>query len=91
MEAAEDREVLALARASGRTLVSADTDFGTLLAHTHATSPSFVLVRRVAGRRVPDLATLLIENLSTVAEDLDTGAVVVLGDSTIRIRRLPIQ
>lgn len=91
LEAAADPEILALAAAAGSVLISADTDFGTLLASTRATTPSFVLVRRVVGRRVPELASLLIENLPAVEEDLESGAVVVFGDSTIRIRRLPIQ
>ncbi|GAB7005480.1 hypothetical protein JCM18899A_29530 [Nocardioides sp. AN3] len=90
MAAAADPDVLALAVETERILVSADTDFGMLLARTHASAPSFVLVRRVIGRRVPDLAALLIENLPTVAEDLTAGAIVVLGESTIRIKQLPI-
>ena len=73
-----------------RVLVSADSDFGTLLARTNATSPSFVLVRRLIGRRVPELAAVLIENLPLVEDDLEAGAVVVLGDAKLRIRRLPI-
>lgn len=90
MSAADDRMVLNFAVETGRVLVSADTDFGTLLASTQATAPSFVLVRRVVGRRTPELAGLLAANLPVVHQELDNGAIVVLGDTTIRVRRLPL-
>lgn len=85
-----DPDVLALAAQEDRVLISADTDFGTILARTSATSPSFVLIRRLVGRRVPEIASVLIGNLSEVEEDLQVGAVVVIGETTMRIRRLPI-
>ena len=85
-----DPDVLDLAKRDERILVSADTDFGTLLARTHATSPSFVLIRRLVGRRVHEIARVVIDNLGDVEEDLLAGAVVVFGDETMRIRRLPI-
>lgn len=90
MASADDPSVLALALETRRVLVSADSDFGTLPARTNATCPSFVLVRRLIGRRVPELASVLIENLPLVEDDLEAGAVVVLGDAKLRIRRLPI-
>src|SRR3712207_2627506 len=63
LEAASDKAVLDAARSDARILVSADTDFGALLAASRASEPSIVLVRRVTGRRVQDLAALLIANL----------------------------
>jgi predicted nuclease of predicted toxin-antitoxin system len=73
-----------------RILISADTDFGALLAASRAAAPSVVLVRRIIGRRVEDLAALLIANLPGVESDLHVGSIVVIGDEHIRIRRLPI-
>lgn len=73
-----------------RVLVSADTDFGALLAASHASRPSVVLVRRVVGRRVEALAALLLANLPEVEEDLRAGSVMVIGDDSLRVRRLPI-
>ena len=49
-----------------------------------------MLVRRVVGRRVEELAGILIANLPPVEEDLRLGSIVVIGDDTLRIRRLPI-
>ncbi|MGV9711939.1 DUF5615 family PIN-like protein [Gordonia sp. NPDC003424] len=87
---ATDEVVIAHAASLGLILISADTDFGTLLARSHAVRPSFVLIRRASGRRASEQARLLIENLPLVAEELEAGAVVVLGEATIRVRRLPI-
>lgn len=90
LRAASDKVILRTAHDDDRILVSADTDFGALLAASHAPGPSVVLVRRVVGRRVEDLAGLLLANLPQVQEDLNAGAVVVIGDDSLRVRRLPI-
>lgn len=45
MQASTDTEVLARAAAETRVLVSADTDFGVLLARQRGTSPSVLLIR----------------------------------------------
>jgi predicted nuclease of predicted toxin-antitoxin system len=90
LERAHDTTVLATAREAGWVLISADTDFGALLAASRATAPSVVLVRRVSGRRADALARLLVANLPPLAADLDAGSVVVIGDENVRVRRLPI-
>jgi predicted nuclease of predicted toxin-antitoxin system len=89
LRAASDKVVLRTAQDDNRVLVSADTDFGALLAASHEPGPS-VLARRVVGRRVGDLAGILIANLPQVEEDLQLGSIVVIGDDSLRIRRLPI-
>ena len=71
-------------------LVSADTDFGTLLAREGAATPSVVLLRLGNGRRAAQIAALLLANLDTVRDDLEAGAVIVLNDERIRIRPLPM-
>ena len=48
MHAAEDDVIFDVAAREGRTLVSADTDFGTLLAIRQASAPSVILFRRAA-------------------------------------------
>lgn len=40
-----DHEIMGTARSEGRVVVSADTDFGELLATTRATEPSVLLFR----------------------------------------------
>jgi predicted nuclease of predicted toxin-antitoxin system len=90
LASARDAEVLHHARAEGRILISADTDFGTLLARTGAVDPSVVLLRRSQGRRVEQVAGLLMANLPDLRIDLEAGAVAVIRDDTIRVRRLPL-
>jgi predicted nuclease of predicted toxin-antitoxin system len=90
MQAAPDEQVLARARDEDRILVSADTDFGMLLSRLHTSAPSVVLVRRLAGRRARDMTDVILANLPPVEEDLAAGAIVVLGEESVRVRRLPI-
>jgi predicted nuclease of predicted toxin-antitoxin system len=78
------------ARSDQRVLVSADTDFGELLAMSGATLPSVVLLRRPA-KAPEDQAEVLIANLPAVEEELAVGAVVVILRDRIRIRNLPIR
>ncbi len=85
-----DELVLARAEAEDRILVSADTDFGTLLARSNRGRPSFMLIRRAAGRRVEQQAQLIVGSLEDVEPDLIAGAIVVLGERTLRVRRLPL-
>jgi hypothetical protein len=59
--------------AQGRVLISADTDFGTLLARTHATAPSFLLLRRARGRRASEQAAIILST-STQSELIWTRA-----------------
>jgi predicted nuclease of predicted toxin-antitoxin system len=87
---ADDTEILARAATEGRVLVSADTDFGGLLAARDVTVPSVVLFRRRTRRRPHEQAMVLLTNLAAIEEDLDTGAVAVIDDTGIRVRRLPI-
>ena len=90
MQAEPDPAVLQRAQVEERVLVSADTDFGGLLSRSHATGPSVLLIRRLAGRRAAEQSAIILANLDQVAEDLIAGAVVVIGDDWIRIRRLPM-
>lgn len=88
--AATDEAVLERARVDERVLISADTDFGTLLGRTHALRPSIVIWRRTINRRPEEMARIISANLEPTASDLEAGAVVVLTDDAIRVRRLPI-
>lgn len=88
---APDNEVLAETRRQGAVLVTADTDFGELLAHSNAGEPSVILLRRQEGRRAAEVAGLILANLDAVAVDLDAGAFVVLDQDRVRIRSLPFR
>lgn len=84
-----DEDVLDSARVAGRILVSSDTDFGELLATQGLRLPSLILFRQ--GNRAPEhQAMTLLANLEQIAEDVDTGAIIVFTNDNIRIRALPI-
>lgn len=87
---APDEAVLDRARIEDRTLISADSDFGTILASTRAARPSVLYIRRIQGRRVEQLSDLIVANLEIVEEALREGSLVVLREGSARIRRLPI-
>jgi len=91
MHAASDSEIVHVAVDTDRVIVSADTDFGDLLASSNAPRPSILLLRRQDRRRAVELSGLLLANLDDVSEDLSIGAIVVLGQQRIRVRRLPIR
>jgi predicted nuclease of predicted toxin-antitoxin system len=51
MQAATDEEIFEVAVGEGRTMVSADTDSGTILALRSTAEPSVLIFRRSSGRR----------------------------------------
>lgn len=90
LHAAPDEAVLDVARAEGRVLVSADSDFGTILAASRATRPSVLYLRGTTGRRVEQLAQRISAALPSIEEALTGGSLVVIEPTLIRIRPLPI-
>lgn len=90
MESAPDPDVLARADAEDRAVLSADTDFGTILGRTRATRPSVILFRLEADRRVDELADLIEANRAAIEAAVEEGSIVVIGDALVRVRTLPI-
>lgn len=90
MLTAVDATILERCRTEGWVLVTADTDFPTLVALSGASGPSIVLLRGVAELPVSRHADLLVSNLPSVIGDLERGAVVTTTPTRIRIRDLPI-
>lgn len=87
---APDEQVLERARREDRVLVAADSDFGTILASTHATRPSVLYVRGTRGRRVEAVLSRITDALPTIDAPLSEGSLVVLEPSLVRIRALPL-
>jgi predicted nuclease of predicted toxin-antitoxin system len=75
-------------RASGHDAVHV-RDIG-LATAGDAAKPSFILFRRGAERRPERQLALLLINLETIREFLESGSVVVFEQNRIRVRALPI-
>ena len=90
LQDADDQAVLDRAALENRILLSADTDFGTILSNRGDNKPSVVLFRRKVGRRPQVQLTLLLQNLSSIRDALEQGSIVVIEDNRIRIRSLPV-
>lgn len=90
LQGAEDDAVLDLADRESRVVISADTDFSGILARRRVRHPSFILIRRRAGRRTSELSPILVTTLNRTEPALTEGAIVVVEDTRIRVRRLPL-
>jgi predicted nuclease of predicted toxin-antitoxin system len=89
---AADEAILAYAAANELVIVSADTDFGELLAISRGSVRPSVVLLRSADRLTPDQqAALLVANLRAVADQLKTGALVSIARGRMRIRSLPVR
>lgn len=91
MVTATDDEIFDRAAAEGLVVVTADSDFGALLALRRTTSPSVVHLRHVAEMLPADHLGLLIANLPQVADELERGAIVSLSPNRLAVRQLPIR
>ena len=85
-----DEQIMATADRENRILISADTDFGELLANAPVLAPSVILLRRT-DKQARSLTAVVLANLGQVTDDLAAGALIVISDTRIRARRLPIK
>ena len=86
----EDILIFERAAAEDRILVSADTDFGALLAARTVRKPSVIQFRGPGSRKPDALARTLLSNLAQLAEALESGSIVTFEPSRVRVRALPI-
>ena len=87
MGAASDRDILQYAVEKGLTVVTLDADFHAMLMTSSATVPSVIRLR-LEGLRGEELAVILETVVTTVAEDLEHGALVTVTKKSIRVHRL---
>lgn len=84
-----DDRIMSATTSEDRILVSADTDFGELLALGRHRKPSVILVRR-APHKPEQQAAMIISSLRDLEGPLATGAIAVIVGDRIRVRALPI-
>ncbi len=87
---AADTAIFDCAVQEGQVVISADTDFGTLLAMHRTAQPSVILFRRNTTRRPEQQLLLLLNNIDRFKEALVQGSIVILEEDRIRVRSLPI-
>jgi predicted nuclease of predicted toxin-antitoxin system len=90
LASASDDALFDLAAREGRTIISVDTDFGTILARRMESYPSVILFRRTTGRRPSLQISLLLANLPQLESALMQGSIVVFDDARLRVRKLPL-
>ena len=90
LASATDEQIIEFAADERRTIVSADTDFGTLLALRASAHPSFVLLRGDIERSPERQVALLTKHLAQLSDEIERGAVIVISGDRIRVRSLPI-
>ena len=90
MAAEADEVIFDRAAQEDRILISADTDFGTILALRKTPKPSVILFRLSTHRHPDHQIQLLLANLTDFSVDLERGCIAVFEDTRIRLRPLPI-
>jgi len=91
LQSADDEVIFDKASEDDRVILSADTDFATILALWSEKKPSVVLFRRGTERRPEQQVRLLMSNLSAIKDDLEQGSIIVFEQNRIRVRSLPIR
>jgi predicted nuclease of predicted toxin-antitoxin system len=85
----DDRDIIRKARAEGRVILTHDLDFGRIMALSQSHLPS-VITFRLSNMQPSSVNHYLLQVLDLFAEDLETGALVSVSETSIRVRPLPI-
>jgi predicted nuclease of predicted toxin-antitoxin system len=90
MQTATDSVILSRAVSENRVLISADTDFSQLIALQGLTKPSVIAFNWPGLRQPIKQAEVILSNLAKVADDLEHGCILVIEETRMRVRNLPI-
>lgn len=84
-----DQQVIAKAVAEGRTILTHDLDFGRIVALSQNRVPS-VITFRLNDMRASTVNRHQDIVLASLANEIETGALVSVNEQSIRVRKLPI-
>lgn len=87
---ADDDRILDEAAQDDRVILTADADFGALLAIGGLAKPSVVLLRSSDHLGPSEQAAMILANLPQLEDDLDAGAIASISRSWVRVRNLPV-
>jgi predicted nuclease of predicted toxin-antitoxin system len=90
LQNSDDETIFDRAAEEDRVVVSADTDFGTILTTRGATNPSVILFRSDSPRRPEAQGEALLANLPNLIDLLNRGSIVVFEGGRLRSRLLPL-
>jgi predicted nuclease of predicted toxin-antitoxin system len=90
MGTSSDIDIFDLAIVEKRVIISADTDFGTLLSLRSEKFPSVILFRRGISHIPQTQLSILLLNLPNLADLLAQGSIIIFDKNRIRTRTLPI-
>ena len=90
LQHADDEVIFERAATEHRIVVSADADFGTLLALRASRQPSVIQFRGEGSRKPDVLARTLLANLPQLVDSLENGCIVTFEPARVRVRLLPI-
>jgi predicted nuclease of predicted toxin-antitoxin system len=90
LQADSDTVILERASKENRVIISADTDFGFLLARSKKSKPSVVIFHHSFPHRPQQQGKILLDNLTQLSTALEQGSFIVFESRRIRIRTLPM-
>ncbi|MGQ9555878.1 MAG: DUF5615 family PIN-like protein, partial [Anaerolineae bacterium] len=88
MASASDEAIVREAKQQGELIITHDLDYGNLLAFSGDSAPSVVIVR-LRNTQPQRLLARIASVLAVAERPLHDGAIVIVEDATVRIRRLP--
>ena len=89
LASASDADILQAGLSSGRTIVTLDADFHSILAAKRAVSPSVIRIR-IEGLRSVALTAILRSVVTECKTEIERGAALTVQAGRIRIRHLPL-
>jgi predicted nuclease of predicted toxin-antitoxin system len=90
LQKANDEEILNRAALELRAVISADTDFGTLLVLREESQPSVVLLRGPTSRVARNIVERLLKELPQATPFIEAGCILTIEPARSRVRMLPI-